>query len=59
MEKWLEDLEMEEYVDLFRSEGYKCRDDIENLKDLSEVELVAIGVHKRGICNGRHFGCIR
>jgi len=46
--QWLDNLEMREYRQLFNSEGYETGDDIENLKGLTEAELVGIGVVKRG-----------
>jgi hypothetical protein len=37
-----------EYTDLFERQGYSTAEDIENLKDLKEDDLRAMGVSKRG-----------
>lgn len=50
VEQWLERLEIPEYAKLFHLEGYKTGEDIENLKDLKEKDLRALGILKRGIC---------
>ena len=42
-------MEIPEYTELFHLEGYKNGEDIENLKDLKEADLKAIGISKRGI----------
>ena len=49
MDDWLQQLEMEEYTDLFHAEGYRTEEDIENLKDLNAKELKKMGIHKRGM----------
>ena len=41
-------LEIPEYTELFHLQGYKTGDDIENLKDLKDEDLKAIGISKRG-----------
>ena len=46
--EWLEVLEMEEYKELFKREGFDKEDDLENLKSLNEEELKAMGIVKRG-----------
>lgn len=48
VEAWLEELEMTEYIELFHGEGYRTSDDVENLKTLSEEDLRAMGISKRG-----------
>lgn len=39
---------MDEYIDLFRREGYSKKADIENLKGLKETDLKDMGITKRG-----------
>ena len=46
---WLKRLQLYEYTELFEQEGYSTADDIENLKDLKENDLRAMGVSKRGM----------
>lgn len=46
---WLKRLQLHEYTELFEREGYSTADDIENLKDLKENDLRAMGVSKRGM----------
>ena len=46
---WLERLQLCEYTELFEQEGYSTFEDIENLKDLEESDLRAMGVSKRGM----------
>ena len=48
---WLEKLEMSEYKELFKKEGFSGPDDVENLKNLTKKELQAMGVTKRGNCS--------
>ena len=40
---------MEAYVDLFKKAGFSRKQDLENLKSLSESDLVAMGINKRGL----------
>lgn len=49
MEVWLSRLQLSEYTELFEREGYSTAEDIENLKDLEESDLRAMGVSKRGM----------
>ena len=46
---WLERLELCQYTDLFKHNGYETGDDIKNLKGLKESDLKAMGITKRGI----------
>ena len=48
VEELLKRLEIPEYTELFHLEGYKTGDDIENLKDLQDEDLRALGISKRG-----------
>lgn len=48
VDEWLERLEIPEYAEIFHKEGYRTGEDIENLKDLKEQDLRAMGVSKRG-----------
>ena len=41
---------MEEYIDLFKREGYSKNADVENLKGLTEFDLITMGITKRGMC---------
>ena len=47
--KWLDTLGMGEYTELFRVEGYKTGEDVENLKDLDKKQLSRMGITKMGI----------
>ena len=47
--EWLERLELHQYRDLFRQNGYEHGDDIKNLKELKKSDLEAMGITKRGI----------
>ena len=46
---WLKRLQLYEYSELFEQEGYSTGADIENLKDLQENDLKAMGISKRGM----------
>ena len=46
--EWLSTLQMEEYIDVFHSAGYKTGEDVENLKELSEKEMRKMGINKMG-----------
>lgn len=46
--EWLERLELHQYIDLFRLNGYECGDDIKNIKELRDNDLEAMGITKRG-----------
>lgn len=46
--EWLTTLQMDEYIDMFNSAGYKTGEDVENLKELNKKELRKIGIKKRG-----------
>ena len=46
---WLKRLQLYEYTELFEREGYSTAEDIENLKDLGENDLKAMGISKRGM----------
>ena len=46
--EWLERLELHQYIDLFRVNGYDCGDDIKNIKELRDSDLEAMGITKRG-----------
>jgi hypothetical protein len=41
-------LELSQYTDLFKNNGYDHGDDIKNLNELNEDDLKAMGVSKRG-----------
>jgi len=45
----LEQLDLSEYTQLFHSEGYKKKKDMDNLKDLDETQFKAMGITKKGI----------
>ena len=47
--KWLDTLGMGEYTELFRAEGYKTGEDVENLKDLDKKQLSRMGITRMGI----------
>ena len=55
--EWLCRLELDEYIDLFRDEGYEKEDDIENLKDLKQEDFQAMGIHKRGESGQQTLKC--
>ena len=42
-------MEISEYTELLHLQGYKTGDDIENLKELKDEDLRALGISKRGI----------
>ena len=48
MIEWLQNLEMEEYTEVFHSAGYETESDIENLKELDDEELKKMGIVKMG-----------
>ena len=48
MKTWLKNLKLGHYEDLFESEGYSTKDDVENLKGLEESDLISIGITRRG-----------
>ena len=47
--EWLRSLELEEYSYLLQQEGYESSADITGLKSLTENQLKAMGVTKRGV----------
>ena len=49
VEKWLEELQLSEYTELFHREGYKKAEDIVNLKELNVTQLQAMGIKKKGL----------
>lgn len=57
VEQWLERLEISEYTPLFHQQGYKTEEDIENLKDLKDEDLKAIGISKRGKLRISNLSC--
>ncbi len=46
---WLTNLNMEDYIDLFKREGYSKNADVENLKGLTEIDLITMGIAKKGM----------
>ena len=46
--EWLNRLELSQYTDLFKHNGYEDGDDIQNLKKLKVDDLKAMGITKRG-----------
>ena len=50
MGDWLHGLEMEEYREMFQSEGYRTWEDMRALSLLDHDKLKAMGVAKRGGC---------
>ena len=49
MKTWLNNLKLGQYEELFGSEGYSTKDDVENLKGLELADLKSIGITRRGI----------
>ena len=45
---FLKSLELAEYTHLFRREGYRTLDDVENLIGLTESHLKQMGITKKG-----------
>ena len=48
MEKWLEQLKMGYYKELFAYEGFRKKSDVENLKKLTRKDLEDMGIKQRG-----------
>ena len=44
----MKSLKLEEYKELFESEGYFTDEDVENLKGLTKKDLRSMGITKRG-----------
>ncbi len=44
---WLASLDLEDYAELFRQEGYECDIDMPNMKRLDEDQLKSMGIIKR------------
>ena len=45
---WLNRLEMPEYIETFHCHGYEFGKDIENIKKITEDDLKAMGIRKKG-----------
>lgn len=45
---WLNRLEMPEYIETFHHHGYEFGKDIENIKKITEDDLKAMGIRKKG-----------
>ena len=48
VEAWLKSLKLGQYNELFSSEGYCTKEDVENLKGLTREDLQSIGITRRG-----------